>query len=689
MEALSLGILLLHFCSILKLVPLCAMAIRRRYRNLVKERKRRKRRRVTGLSIASLLGIICGTMLLEAFQLASSYLELPLAVGSATVGRSLEANLFAQGLQDLQAANGRPQLVPQPTVEEVWDCEVVVVGGSLGGVAAATHAMQTGTQTCLIELTPWLGGQVSSQGVSAIDESRAMRWQQNFSASWQDFKRLIRSQPINLPNWTGMSDRRWVYETNSCWVGDLCFLPQAGARAAEQFLQKAATYSPDSRWATSTAFKGAAFDGSGRHIKAIYAVRRVPTVANYTPEGRLSRELSTWYAWSSNEVFDKIPIRLQAPPGKRLIVIDATDTGELVAWAQIPYRMGSDGKDVLGEASAPSKSNPACTQAFTYPFVMAIADDRGQSQQSLKNLSTGIPKAEHRRNFEMEGFPMYHNRGLFNYRRIVSRVTGPAAVSRSHPGEMTLVNWNRGNDWNIMDDPLIMGTEALVQSGQYQNWIGGLSLQALKNAENHALLFAEWLMETQATPELPLAFLSGPQSPLATHSGLSMVPYIREGRRIIGRPAYGQEAFMVKEADLRIDMPGERNFASTAVGLAHYDIDIHGCRYRNWQPSYEASRASVNERLVQPLQIPLEALIPIGVENLLIGGKAIATSHIVNAMTRVHYGEWSTGAAAGATAGWLIQQGQPADLTPAQILVTDQIGNLQTYLIEQNLRFTW
>ncbi|MEM0981638.1 MAG: FAD-dependent oxidoreductase [Cyanobacteria bacterium P01_H01_bin.58] len=665
------------------------MAVRRRYRNLVKERKRRKRRRVTGLSVASLFGIICGTVLLEAFQLASGYLEIPLPVGSASVGRSLQTALFAQGLQDLQAANGRPQLRPQPAAEEVWDCEVVVVGGSLGGIAAAAHAMQTGTQTCLLELTPWLGGQVSSQGVSAIDESRAMQWQQNFSGSWQDFKRRIRSQPINLPAWTGMGDRRWVHETNSCWVGSLCFLPQAGARAAEQLLQGAARQAPGSRWSTSTAFKGAVFDGSGRHITAIYGVRRVPKEPGYAPEGRLSQELSTWYAWSSSDVFDKIPIRLQAPPGKRLIVIDATDTGELVAWAQIPHRVGSDGKAVLGEASAPSQSNPACTQAFTYPFVMAIADDQGQSQQSLQNLSTGIPKAEYRRNFQMEGFPMYHNRGLFNYRRIVSRVSGTAAVSQSSPGEMTLVNWNRGNDWNIMDDPLILAPEALAQSGQYQNWMGGLSLQALKNAENNAFFFAEWLMETQAQPGLPLVFLSGPQSPLATHSGLSMVPYIREGRRIIGRPAYGQEAFMVKEADLRIDMAGGRNFASTAVALTHYDIDIHGCRYRNWQPSYEASQASVNERLVQPLQIPLEALIPTGVENLLIGGKAIATSHIVNAMTRVHYGEWSVGAAAGATAGWLIQQGQPADLTPTQILVTNQIGDLQAYLVEQNLRFTW
>lgn len=53
--------------------------------------------------------------------------------------------------------NGRPRLDPLPAAKEIWQCEVVVVGGSLGGVAAASHAMKSGARTCLIELTPWFG----------------------------------------------------------------------------------------------------------------------------------------------------------------------------------------------------------------------------------------------------------------------------------------------------------------------------------------------------------------------------------------------------------------------------------------------------------------------------------------------------------------------------------------------------
>jgi len=50
------------------------------------------------------------------------------------------------------------------------ECEVLVAGGGMGGVAAALAAARRGCRTCLIEETDWLGGQLSAQGVSALDE---------------------------------------------------------------------------------------------------------------------------------------------------------------------------------------------------------------------------------------------------------------------------------------------------------------------------------------------------------------------------------------------------------------------------------------------------------------------------------------------------------------------------------------
>ncbi|MGB6014266.1 MAG: FAD-dependent oxidoreductase, partial [Nodosilinea sp.] len=649
-------------------------------------RRRRRSPRRRSLMTMALLG---STLLLVAFRGASEYWRQPLAFSQRPVGQIVNRAEVATGIRQIQTANGRPTLTPLPLAEEVWTCEVVVIGGTLGGVAAAAQAMKTGVTTCLIELTPWLGGQISSQGVSAIDESRAMRWRRNFSPRWEAFKALIKRQPVYLPPWTGLPAQLPVDRVNSCWVGELCFTPRAGATAAEMWLREAAKSAPESRWATSTAFKGAAFDSSGRYVTAVYGVRRIPLDSGYVPTGRLSQELERWYAWSDDEAYNKIPIRLQPPPDRSMIVIDATDTGELVGWANFPHRLGSDGQGFTGEVNAPIQDNPDCTQAYTYPFVLATLNDNNESLKALQKIEPAMSKAEHRDEFDLEGFPFFNFGSVFNYRRIVSQVAGNGNVNLTRPGEITLINWNKGNDWHFMDPPLVFTEEDIRLSGQRQDWLGGLSTESLNYGEIHALKFAEWLIETESTNKFPLTFLSGSASPLGTRSGLSIVPYIREGRRILGRPSYGQDSFMAVEADLREDMTGGRDFRATAVALAHYDIDIHGCRYRSRQPSYEAAGSSIKEFVVRPLQIPLEALVPQGVDNVLIGGKSIAVSHIVNGVTRVHYGEWSVGSAAGGTAGWLLRYGRPYDLTPAQIVVTGQMPALQAFLIEQGLRFTW
>jgi hypothetical protein len=585
------------------------------------------------------------------------------------------------------AANGRPVLSPLPAAQEFWSCEVVVIGGTLGGVAAAAHAMQSGATTCLIELTPWLGGQISSQGVSALDESHAMTSRESFSPSWLAFKRLIRQQTVTLPDWVRLPSRQRVADLNSCWVGQLCFLPRAGAAAAEQLLKGAIAQAPASKWGTSIAFKGAEFNATGKEITAVYGVRRIPRDAGYVPQGRLSKELASWYSWNSDPVFEKVPLKLQAPAGKRMQVVDATDTGELVGWANIPHRLGADSQLTTGEINASKVTNPGCTQAFTFPFVLAIHDDRGNSKKQLAQVKSDYSRKEHRQIYDMEGFPMFSGQSFFNYRRILSTIPSDPFVSTPATGDMTVVNWNRGNDWGVMNPPLILTTRQIDAAGQRQNWLGGMSVTALRQAETHALLFAEWLLEKQAKPDVPLAFLSGAEMPMATESGLSMVPYIREGRRILGPPAHRQRAFMLREADLRNDMSGGRDFSKTAIALIHYAVDIHGCRNRNWEPSWEAGSAPNQESKVRLTQLPLESLIPQGVDNLLIGGKSLAVTHIANAVTRIHYSEWSIGAAAGATAGWMVKQAQPG-IKPAEIISKGKMSPLQQYLTQQGLRFT-
>jgi hypothetical protein len=634
--------------------------------------------------IVCTLGFIGGASCATLLAAAQQHLQGNLSPGAGLT--TLQTANYGQTPPTGTAKINRPQLSPLPAAQEVWECEVAVIGGSLGGVAAASQAMQAGATTCVIELAPWLGGQISSQGVSAIDESRAMLADQSFSESWLAFKDLIQQQTVELPAGLKSAGKHQVANINSCWVGKLCFPPQAGAAASVQLLESLTAKAPGSRWGTSIAFKGAEFDPSGTEITAVYAVKRIPRQPGYGPQGRLSLELASWYSWNADDTFEKVPMRLQAPAGKRMIVIDATDTGEFIAWANVPHRIGTESRATTGEPSASERDNPDCTQAFTYPFVMAIHDDNGLSLSALAQLKPDYSREEHRRAYDLEGFPMFSGRSFFNYRRIVSTTLSDPSEGTPAIGDLTMVNWNAGNDWSWMNPPVVMTDEQLVQSGQQKNWLGGLSVVALKHGENHALLFAEWLMKTQAKPDFPLAFLAGANAPMGTASGLSMIPYIREGRRIIGRNAYGQREFMVREGDLRRDLEG-RDFSATAIGVAHYAIDMHGCKYRNWEPSGEAAAAPAQEMIVRPVQLPLESLIPQQVDNLLMGGKGIAVTHIANAMTRIHAGEWTIGAAAGATAGWLVRS-QPA-LKPAEIIPQQKMSALQKQLIAQGLRLEW
>ena len=584
--------------------------------------------------------------------------------------------------------NGYPILNPQPPADaEVWECDVAIVGGSLGGVAAAYHSMKTGAMTCLIELTPMLGGQVSSQGVSAIDESLLMRYRQQFPLSWTHFKNIIASQPALPDKYSYLKPGAVVADTNSCWVGNLCFTPYSGELASEAFLRESQRSAPKSRWGTQIAFKGASFNEKGDRITAIHAVSRIPRDPNYLPQGRLSREIKSWFNWNPDETFDKKPIRLQAPAGKQMIVIDSTDTAELIAWANLPHRVGAEGFATTGEVHAVA-DNPECTQAFTFPFVLKIADDEGRSLKELRKIQPGYSREEHRKDYDLGRFPMFEGNSVFNYRRIVSMKRDDPFKAIPAKGDMTVINWNRGNDWGVMNPPLILTDKQVRDSGQQQNWLGGLNTSALKDGENHALLFAEWLMEKYVSPEFPLRLMSGADSPMPTESGLSMYPYIREGRRILGRSAYGQSEFLMREQDLRNDMEGGRNFNATSIGLTHYAIDMHGCRYRNWEPSKAPSSAPTNEDKVRPIILPFESLIPQRIDNLLIGGKAMAVSHIVNGATRIHVGEWSAGAAAGATAAWIVLQDDPS-LTPQAILDRGRIGDLQALLKAQGMLVEW
>ncbi len=246
--------------------------------------------------------------------------------------------------------------------------------------------------------------------------------------------------------------------------------------------------------------------------------------------------------------------------------------------------------------------------------------------------------------------------------------------------------------------------------------MGGLRTESLRKAEENALGYFYWLVEGTTDSQLGNGvkkpqpnnkFVSGLDSPMGTVHGLSKYPYMREGRRIIGRPAYGYpQGFGIWELDIaRRDYRNEyyqqtlspqtyrnlwtalsglqaipvirgtipldqakRRARSTiypdSVGIGHYAIDFHPCMAKS-PPEMPGNTERAGERLPEsikdihlayPFEIPLRAMVPQKIDNMLVAGKSIATSHIAAAAYRVHSFEWSSGAAAGTTAAFALEK---------------------------------
>lgn len=97
--------------------------------------------------------------------------------------------------------------------------DVVVVGGGAGGTAAAVEAARCGASVLVVEHSPWLGGMLTSAGVSAVDGNYRLR-----GGIFGEFA-------------DSLAARYGGYEAlRSGWVSNILFNPAVGA---EVFLHMA------------------------------------------------------------------------------------------------------------------------------------------------------------------------------------------------------------------------------------------------------------------------------------------------------------------------------------------------------------------------------------------------------------------------------------------------------------------
>ena len=96
--------------------------------------------------------------------------------------------LSAIGLSLIMAS---PLAAAPSRIDQTEHCDVLVVGGGLAGVATAYESLHAGRTVCLTEMTDWLGGQLTSQGTTALDEARMQRQLQFYAAGYKELRQSV------------------------------------------------------------------------------------------------------------------------------------------------------------------------------------------------------------------------------------------------------------------------------------------------------------------------------------------------------------------------------------------------------------------------------------------------------------------------------------------------------------------
>ncbi len=531
-------------------------------------------------------------------------------------------------------ASGDPAVavvrVPDSVEPDEIECEVLVVGGGTGGVAAALAAARRGRRVCLTEETDWLGGQLTSQGVSALDEHDLIE-RFGGTSSYYGLRQAIRSHYGRL----GLADPERG-NPGSCWVSALAFEPAVGAEVLMGLL------SP--------------FIESG-HARVFLRTKSVAVVV------------------SGDAIASVTTLDLERHRLTRFrpeFVIDATELGDILPLAGIAYRVGAETVSETGEPHAqPEEPKARCVQSLTYTFALertaagsahAIArPEKFEQYRDAQPYSLTIEVHGGEIYGEESGWLDYRvfeqmpgTKGpLWTYRRLIDAAELPGVS----PRDITMFNWP-GNDYR---DDTVLDVPATRAAA------------ALQDAKRVSLGFLYWLQTAApatadriGAPELRLR-----PDVMGTADGLSKHPYIREARRI-------RALRTVVEQDVSAEIvPGPRAapFADS-VGIGWYPIDIH-------RSGPEDVGVSTRTR---PFQIPLGALIPVGVSNLAAAGKNIGTTHITNGCYRLHPVEWNIGEAAGALAAWTLATRR----SPEQIWCdADETKRFQRSLLAEGVPLAW
>lgn len=494
---------------------------------------------------------------------------------------------------------------------------VLIVGATAGGVAAALACARAGVRCTLTEPLAWVGGQLTSQAVPP-DENRWVETHGS-TATYREFRRRVRDWYRAHRELTPEAAADPLLNPGGGWVSRLCFEPRVGQAVLRDML-------------------------APHVLTGVVTVRHglVPVAADAGAD-RIRAVTFADVAGSRHTISARL-------------VLDATDRGDLYPLAGVEHAIGAESQRETGELHARiGEADPFDQQPITWCF--ALAHEAGADHTIAKPdrydfwrayvpamtppwpgplLSYRVPAhdAADARTLALwpdPHEPPHNTWELWRYRQIVDR-TRHARLPGGVGSSVTLVNWVQNDYWlrptlGVSDDDLRRAeAEAREQSHCLLHWLqteaprhdGGTGYPGLR-----------------AQPDV-----------LGTGDGFAMQPYVREPRRLRARTIL-TEAHLGTEQRRREGRPNQdaTEFGSAepfadSIAIGHYHIDLH--------PS-TSGRNNVYVPAA-PFGIPLGALVPRRVRNLLAAGKALGVTHITNGATRMHPTEWAVGEAAGIVA---------------------------------------
>jgi hypothetical protein len=571
--------------------------------------------------------------------------------------------VFVLGLVTVWLGHHRLLAVPFG-VNEPIACDLLVVGGNESAVAAAIQAARLGVRKIILANDGhWLGGQFTSEGLGAVDEwtkYRGGRVPFPRSGLFLEIMTLIEDD---------MERKYGLRRPGNCF----CAWTTCEPRNTEALFRR--LIAPYLR-------------ASGGPIEMLENVEPV----------RVTVERNRIVGVEFEVVGTMSPAATVSI--RPTLTIDASDWGDVVRVSGASYFCGPDLKQRFDEPSAPASYDDIDRNEInpiTYCMVLRESDqptviERPPHYDENRYLAATTATRDEFKSFgwpakamapfalawkdtALPNGPYTDGPTVYHHRRLVDRRHNRLAAGT----EAVLVNWPlQDYPTNAYPQHVVDALESVEPGASQKNLVEmspRLRQIVFDDAKAHTLGLLHHLQTTVADRDLAAAAKEGRSivtfrdlrltDEFGTPDRLPPKPYIREGLRT-------ECLYMLREQDVR-DTDGNQCWAASMVSDGvfgfQFNIDFHPTKrifknddphetwtlvhtpLRNW--STDTDRA----------MLPLRSLVPKSVDGLLVAGKNLGLSSIVQSAVRLHgHGMLAGQAAATIAAVCLDRERQPRDL---------------------------